>query len=88
MNFVCYLGLRISDVINLELDNINFDNNTISIIQYKTKEKLFLPLIDQIKYPLIDYLKNIRPKDSELNYIFITNEKPYTHKIWLKKQNY
>ena len=52
ISLICYLGLRISDVINLKLSNINFNNNTISIIQYKTDNKLILPLIDKIKYPL------------------------------------
>ena len=58
LNLICYLGLRISDVVNLKLSNINFNTNTISIIQYKTDNRLTLPLIDKVKYPLLDYLKN------------------------------
>ena len=88
ISLICYLGLRISDVINLKLSNIDFNNNTISIIQYKTDNKLVLPLIDKIKYPLLDYLKNVRPNDTDLDYIFITNEKPYRHHIELKNHNY
>ena len=34
ISLICYLGLRISDVVNLKLSNIDFNNNTISIIQY------------------------------------------------------
>lgn len=85
ISIICYLGLRISDVINLKLNNIDFNNNIISIIQYKTKEKLVLPLIDEIRYPLIDYLKNIRPNDADIDFIFITNEKPYKQKNSLKR---
>lgn len=88
ISLICYLGLRISDVINLKLSNINFNTNTISIIQYKTNNKLILPLIDKVKYPLLDYLKNVRPKDADLDYIFITNEKPYRHHIELKTHSY
>ena len=84
ISIICYLGLRISDVINLKMSNINFNENTISIIQYKTNKKLILPLIDSIKYPLLDYLKNVRPLDCDLDYIFLTNEKPYRQKIELK----
>lgn len=84
ISIICYLGLRISDVINLKLNNIDFNNNIISIIQYKTKEKLVLPLIDEIRYPLLDYLKNIRPNDADIDFIFITNEKPYKQKNSLK----
>ena len=29
---ICYLGLRISDVVNLKVSDIDFNNNTISII--------------------------------------------------------
>lgn len=88
ISLICYLGLRISDVINLELSNINFEDNTISIVQYKTNNKLILPLIDKVRYPLLDYLKNVRHNDEKLDYIFITNEKPYKHNIKLKNRSY
>lgn len=88
ISLICYLGLRISDVVNLKLSNINFDDNTISIIQYKTNNKLVLPLIDEIKYSLLDYLKNVRPKDSNLDYIFITNIPPYRQNIEIKTYNH
>lgn len=84
LSLVCYLGLRISDVINLKLSSIDFNKNTISIIQYKTKAKLFLPLINQVKYPLLDYLKNVRPKDTDLDYVFVTQNPPYKQNINLK----
>src|SRR5699024_5480117 len=77
ISLICYLGLRISDVINLKLSNINFNDNTISIIQYKTGNQLILPLIDKVKYPLLDYLKNVRPNVTNLDYVFITFDKPY-----------
>ena len=88
ISLICYLGLRISDIVNLKLSNINFNNNTISIIQYKTDTKLTLPLIDKVKYPLLDYLKNVRPNDTELDYIFITNTKPYIQNTKLKTHKY
>ena len=88
LSLICYFGLRISDVINLKLSNIDFNNNTISIIQYKTDNKLLLPLIDKVKYPLLDYLKNVRPNDTELDYIFITNTKPYIQNTKLKTHKY
>ena len=87
ISLICYLGLRISDVVNLKLSDIDFNENTIRLIQYKTNEKLFLPLINQIKYPLIDYLKNVRPNDCQLDYVFVSTEKPYRHKIELKKHS-
>ena len=83
LSLICYLGLRISDVVNLKLSNIDFNENKISIIQYKTDNLLTLPLIDKVKYPLLDYLKNVRPK-CDLDYIFITYEEPYRQHIELK----
>lgn len=88
INLICYLGLRISDVINLKLSNIDFNTNTISIIQYKTDNILSLPLIDKVKYPLLDYLKNVRPKNADLDYVFITTTEPYNHNIKLKTHKY
>ena len=87
LSLICYLGLRISDVVNLKLSDIDFNENKISIIQYKTDNLLILPLIDKVKYPLLDYLKNVRPK-CDLDYVFITWKKPYRHHIELKKHNY
>ncbi len=87
LSLICYLGLRISDVVNLKLSNIDFNENKISIIQYKTDNLLTLPLIDKVKYPLLDYLKNVRPK-CELDYVFITHEEPYRQYIELKTYNH
>lgn len=75
LSILVYLGLRISDVIDLKLSDINWNLNTINIIQQKTKNTLTLPLIDEIKYPLLDYLKNVR-KNIDEDYIFVTNYAP------------
>lgn len=88
ISLICYLGLRISDVVNLKLSNIDFNSNTISIIQYKTDNHLTLPLIDKVKYPLLDYLKNVRPNNTDLCYVFITFDKSYRHHIELKTHGY
>ena len=87
LSLICYLGLRISDVVDLKLSNIDFNENKISIIQYKTDNLLTLPLIDKVKYPLLDYLKNVRPK-CDLDYIFITDKEPYRQHIEIKTHNY
>ena len=75
LSILIYLGLRISDVVNLKLSDINWNLNTISIVQQKTQNILTLPLIDEVKYPLLDYLKNVRKNVYE-DYIFITNNAP------------
>lgn len=75
LSLLVYLGLRISDIIDLKLSDINWNLNTINIVQQKTQTTLILPLIDEVKYPLLDYLKNVR-KNVNNDYIFITNYAP------------
>lgn len=65
-----YYGIRLRDVINLKLEDINWNENTICFIQSKTNYVTSLPLINEVKYPMLDYLKNERIKTSN-KYIFI-----------------
>lgn len=64
------LGIRSGDIIRLKLSDIHWERNTIEFVQYKTKIFNQLPLLENIKYALIDYLKNGRP-ESNLANIFI-----------------
>ncbi len=80
MTLLAYYGLRGTDIIKLKFKNINFENNMIYLIQSKTNVELSLPLIDEVKFALLDYLKNSRPNiDSE--YIILTVKAPYTEYI-------
>ena len=88
VSLICYLGLRVSDVVYLKINDIDFNENIIKIIQNKTNEELYLPLIEQIKYPLLDYLKNVRPTEAKSDYIFVKQNKPYEHNVKLTLHNY
>lgn len=80
MTLLAYYGLRGTDIIKLKFKNIDFENNMIYLIQSKTNVELSLPLIDEVKFALLDYLKNSRPNiDSE--YIILTVKAPYTNYI-------
>ena len=73
---VTRLGLRISDVNNLKFENLNWSKKIINIVQHKTNEALTLPLLSDVGWALIDYIKNARPKvDSP--YVFVTHVVPY-----------
>jgi site-specific recombinase XerD len=72
-----YYGLRVSDVIGLRFDNIDWSAGVVNIIQQKTQKPLTLPLIDQVKFPLLDYLKCARPEVDFPN-ILITICAPHT----------
>ena len=78
ITILAYLGLRAGDIINLKFEHIDFENNEIKMYQTKTGQLLTLPLIDEVKYPLLDYIKNGRPKCEEKEYIFITLYAPFT----------
>lgn len=72
-----YYGLRASDIVNLKFNDINWETSKISIIQIKTKKPLTLPLIDEVKFPLLDYIKNARKDSVDKNYILTTLLAPY-----------
>ncbi len=57
----CRLGLRNGEIRDLTLDQINWETETIAIIQSKTQNSLVLPLTDEIGNALIDYIKFARP---------------------------
>lgn len=73
---VAKLGLRISDARLLRFDSIDWPNKRLSITQKKTGVPLDLPLLDDVGWAIIDYLKNGRPEtDSEC--IFVRHVAPY-----------
>lgn len=70
------LGLRSSDIRMLEFKDIDWDNNEIRIVQYKTKRHLSLPLLADVGDAIIDYVKNARPACRQKK-IFLTCTHPY-----------
>jgi len=74
---VTRLGLRVSDIRNLRLGNLNWTRKNITITMVKTKRPLELPLLEDVGWSLIDYLKNGRP-ESKSDCVFIRHKAPYT----------
>ena len=74
--FAATLGFRASDIVNLKLENIDWDNKLINITQQKNKKPLIQPFSDEIYFALLDYLKNARPNTDSLN-IFVSLRPPY-----------
>jgi len=82
LSILVFLGLRISDVANLKFSSLDWNNNTINIIQLKTNNLVTLSLLDNVKIPLIDYLKNERcPKSSDEDYVFISTYAPFNNLV-------
>ncbi|MBX5857192.1 tyrosine-type recombinase/integrase [Pseudomonas aeruginosa] len=70
------MGLRISDVRALMFHQFDWSRNVISIIQQKTKRPLDLPIMDEVGWAIIDYLRNGRPH-SDCQQIFIKHIAPF-----------
>jgi site-specific recombinase XerD len=72
---IARLGLRAGDVVNLKLENINWEENRISLTQHKTGRPLTLPLLEDVGLAIIDYLKFGRPK-CDCHNIFVRHRPP------------
>ena len=73
---VARLGLRIGDVKNLKLTDIDWHKNCIEIQQSKTKTPLTLPLLTDVGWAIIDYLKYGRPVTTANN-VFVRHNPPF-----------
>lgn len=73
---VVKLGIRAGDIKSLTLSDLNWQLKTIEIRQNKTKNTVTYPILNDIGWALIDYLKNARPI-SNSPYVFIRMNAPY-----------
>ncbi len=73
---IVHLGLRVSDIRGLKLLNLNWTRKTITLTMQKTKQSLELPLLDDIGWAIIDYLKNGRPKTT-CDRVFVRHRAPF-----------
>ena len=70
------LGIRVGDIKSLKLRDLNWASKTIEIRQDKTKNIATYPILGDIGWALIDYLKNGRPISSS-PFVFIRTKAPY-----------
>lgn len=72
----CRLGLRVSDIKNLTFENFHWDARQIVFVQSKTRTTLSLPLVQDVGWAVIDYLKHGRPK-VETPHVFVRHIAPF-----------
>ena len=70
------LGLRISDLRHLELGDLDWRAKTLTIIQHKTGRPLSLPLLDDVGWAVIDYVRHGRPETACAK-VFIKRRHPF-----------
>ena len=71
------LGLRKSDIIKLDLREIDWENDCISFIQQKTDVPITLPLLPDVGNAIMDYVLNHRPQ-SRCSTVFLRHYAPHT----------
>ncbi|WP_407272974.1 tyrosine-type recombinase/integrase [Radiobacillus sp. PE A8.2] len=72
-----YTGLRSVDIAHLKLEDIDWENDTIKIIQSKTSNPLELPMEAMIGNALYSYISNERPK-GEQPFVFLKNKQGHS----------
>ena len=70
------LGLRISDLRQLGLGDLDWRAKTLTIIQRKTGRPLSLPLLDDVGWAVIDYVRHGRP-ETACTRVFIKHSYPF-----------
>lgn len=71
------LGIRAGDIVKLRLEQLDFQNSRITIIQSKTEVPLSLPMVPELQSALLDYLENGRRESSD-PHVFLSLLPPYS----------
>ena len=69
------MGLRSGDIASLRMEDVDFENRTLYIVQQKTGRELRLPLVEDVGHAILDYL-TARPQSNKTQ-IFLTACAPY-----------
>ncbi len=72
----CRLGLRCTDIKNLCFENFNWTEKKLCFTQSKTGQPMELPLVPDVGWAVIDYLKYGRPK-VDSSRIFVRHMAPF-----------
>jgi integrase/recombinase XerD len=70
------LGLRICDLRHLDLGDLDWRAKTLTVIQHKTGRPLSLPLLDDVGWAVIDYVRHGRPETACAK-VFIKHRHPF-----------
>jgi integrase len=72
---VTRLGLRGIDVKRLEFSDFDWPGNRLSVAQAKTGNRIWLPLLKDVGWAVIDYVRNGRPA-SDCPQVFLRHTAP------------
>jgi len=72
----CVMGMRVTDIKQLTFSNLNWERKELTYTQSKTHKDVTLPLVSEVGWALIDYLKHGRPS-IDTPVIFIRHMAPF-----------
>src|SRR5450755_3221685 len=72
---ICRLGLRAVDVKRLEFADLDWPGNRVSVVQAKTGRRVWLPLLKDVGWAIIDYVRDGRPH-SDCPEVFLRHTAP------------
>jgi site-specific recombinase XerD len=72
---ICRLGLRAVDVTRLRFTDLDWPGNQLSVVQAKTGRRVWLPLLKDVGWAIIDYVRDGRPA-SDRPEVFLRHTAP------------
>jgi len=72
---ICRLGLRVVDVKRLEFGDLDWPGNQVSVVQAKNGRRVVLPLLKDVGWAIIDYVRDGRPA-SDCPEVFLRHTAP------------
>ena len=72
---ICRLGLRAVDVKRLRFADLDWPGNQVSVLQAKTGRRVDLPLLKDVGWAIIDYVRDGRPQ-SDCPQVFLRHTAP------------
>lgn len=70
-------GMRVGEIISLQLKNLDFKFKKIQYTQNKTGVNISVDMLENVGWALIDYLKNGRP-NTKSTHVFVRCNAPYS----------
>ncbi len=72
---ICRLGVRGVDVKRLRFADLDWSRNQLSVVQAKTARRVWLPLLKDVGWAIIDYVRDGRPA-SDCPQVFLRHTAP------------
>ncbi len=66
-------GIRLNELINIKVSDINFTTKTIKILGKRNKER-FVPLTSDLSQTISNFVQLINSEHTKSNFIFVTNK--------------